>query len=268
MKPIRLAAILWLLAWPAFAADLEAGRARVATVCAACHGADGVSVSDRIPHLAGQRAGYLADQLEAFRDGSRKSDIMNVIAPQLSEADIANVAAYFSSLQGAASGAHSAQLPNLAKSHVTLPASFDRGYTRYLVKDNPEGKQVSIYYANQPAASAAAAGLPLPDGSAIYIAVYAAKLDAKQQPVTGTDGKFVPDRLLSTTAMASGEGWGRDIPEILRNGNWNYAVFAADGTLRTTVNQAECLACHKPKEGTSFLFLHAALAGAGGAAKR
>ena len=40
----------------AHAADIEAGKAKVATVCAACHGANGVSVSDTIPNLAGQRA--------------------------------------------------------------------------------------------------------------------------------------------------------------------------------------------------------------------
>lgn len=48
------------------AADVEAGKARVATVCAACHGENGVSVSDAIPNLAAQKAGYLEAQLRAF----------------------------------------------------------------------------------------------------------------------------------------------------------------------------------------------------------
>ena len=64
------------------AAGRRAGRARrrprgrqgqVATVCAACHGAIGVSVSDTIPNLAAQRTGYLEAQLKALKDGSRKS---------------------------------------------------------------------------------------------------------------------------------------------------------------------------------------------------
>ena len=41
------------------AADLEAGKAKATQVCAACHGANGVSVSDTIPNLAAQRAGYI-----------------------------------------------------------------------------------------------------------------------------------------------------------------------------------------------------------------
>jgi len=52
----------------------------------------------------------------------------------------------------------------------------------------------------------------------------------------------------------SGPDWGKNIPEMLRNADWNYAVFTTDKKLRAGVNQAECLACHKPLESTSYLF--------------
>jgi cytochrome c553 len=262
MKLRLTLAALSLLTIPAIAADLEAGKARAGTVCAACHGANGVSVSERIPNLAGQRAGYLIDQLEAFKGGSRKSEIMNVIAPQLSKEDIANVAAHFAAQPGAMAGAKSALLPNIAKTHVTLPANFKTGYTRYLTMNSPENKQVSIYYASETAIAAAAAGKLLPDGSGIYMEVYSAQLDANKNPVTGGDGKFVPDQLQYYEAMARDADWGKDIPEMLRNENWNYALFAADRTLRANVNQAECLACHKSKGSSSFLFLQNELAAA------
>jgi cytochrome c553 len=244
------------------AADIEAGRAKAATVCAACHGANGVSVSDSIPNLGGQRAAYIMNQLQAFKEGTRKSDIMNAIAPQLSADDITNVAAHFAAQQGAAAGAKSAMLPNVAKTHVTLPADFKTGYKQYLVKDNAEAKVTSVYYVNDLAFAAAAAGKTLPDGSAIYFINYSAKLGADQQPLKGSDGHLVPDQVRNIVAMASGAGWGTDIPEILRNENWNYAVFTADRKLRTTDNQAECLACHKPKVADSYLFLHDALVSA------
>ena len=64
--------------------NIEAGKAKVAEVCAACHGANGVSVSDTIPNLAGQRRLYIESQLKALKDGSRKNPIMNAIAAQLS----------------------------------------------------------------------------------------------------------------------------------------------------------------------------------------
>ena len=180
---------------------------------------------------------------------------MNVMAPQLSAADIANVAAHFAAQAGAAAGARSPLLASVATTHVTLPASFESGFRRYLTKDSTESGAVSIYWANDAAFAAAAAGKPLPDGSAIYIASSTARLGADGKPVVGSDGHFVPDRLRSVTAMASGSGWGAAIPEMLRNDNWNYAVFAADRSLRTEVNQAECLACHKPRAGSSYLFL-------------
>src|SRR3954466_15127107 len=108
------------------AADVESGKAKVSAVCAARRGPNGVSVSDTIPNLAAQRAGYLEAQLKAFKDGTRKPQstasptaIMNAIATQLSAEDIANVAAYFAAQPGAAMDAKSALLPNVAKTNLT-----------------------------------------------------------------------------------------------------------------------------------------------------
>ena len=54
--------------------------------------------------------------------------------------------------------------------------------------------------------------------------------------------------------MARQAGWGKDIPDMLRNENWNYAVFTTDKKHRAVVNQAECLACHKPLDKESYTF--------------
>jgi cytochrome c553 len=240
------------------AADLEAGKAKAQTVCAACHGANGVSVSDTIPNLAGQRGAYLATQLKAWKDGSRKNAIMNAIGAQLSDDDIANVAAHFAAQPPAGGAAKSAQLPNLAKSGVTFPANWRTDYKAYDVIDFPAAKQVRHYYANPVALQAAKAGQPMPDGAALLAVVYAAKLDASQQPVKGTDGHFVADQPVAYTAMAREAGWGADMPDMLRNENWNYAAFTAAGVARS-INQAECLACHKPLDKTSYMFTLAKL---------
>src|SRR5262245_27638127 len=55
------------------AADVGAGKAKAEAVCSACHGLNGVSVTDVIPNLAGQKAGYLEAQLKALKDGTRKN---------------------------------------------------------------------------------------------------------------------------------------------------------------------------------------------------
>jgi hypothetical protein len=78
----------------------------------------------------------------------------------------------------------------------------------------------------------------------------------------GSDGLFVPDKLILYTAMARAAGWGKDFPEMLRNEDWNYAVFTTDKQHRAGVNQAECLACHKPLDKVSYTFTLKELAAA------
>ena len=252
--------VVLVFAQAAQAADIEAGKKIVATVCAACHGANGVSVSDTIPNLAAQRAGYLEAQLKAFKDGTRKEPgatsptaIMSAMAAQLSAEDIANVAAYFASQPGAAPGAKSALLPNVAKTSVTFPEGYKNRSRSTTRSTSPRPSRCATTTPTA-AVAAAKAGKPLPDGSVLFAEVYAAKLDADNKPVTGGDGFYVADKLLLYTAMASGEGWGKDIPEMLRNDNWNYAIFTTDKQHRPGVNQAECLACHKPLDNVSYTF--------------
>ncbi len=252
----------WLLivgtSWAvqALAADIAAGHAKAAAVCAACHGENGVSVSENIPNLAGQRAAYIEAQLEAFRDGSRKNALMSVIAPQLSADASANLAAYFQSLPGAAANAKSELMPGIVKTHVTLPPSLATGFTRYWVNELPQNNQIKYYYASPATIAAAAAGRPLPDDAAVYIESYSVKLGADKKPLLAADGKPQPDQLKSYVAMASGKGWGAQIPDLLRNGDWNYAIFNADRSLRHGINYAECLACHRPQQGNNYLFTY------------
>ncbi len=79
------------------AGDASIGKAK-STTCAACHGAEGVSPNDLWPNLAGQKFGYLVKQIRAFRDGDRKDPMMSVMATQLSDEDINNLAAFYSGL--------------------------------------------------------------------------------------------------------------------------------------------------------------------------
>ena len=79
------------------AGDAAAGKTKSAT-CAACHGANGISPNDMWPNLAGQKEGYLKAQLKAFRDGQRNNPMMAPMAAPLSDADIDDLAAYYSSL--------------------------------------------------------------------------------------------------------------------------------------------------------------------------
>ena len=77
--------------------DAAAGKAK-STVCASCHGANGVSANPMWPNLAGQKEAHLVKQMKAFRDGTRNDPMMSPMAKPLSDADINNLAAYFSGL--------------------------------------------------------------------------------------------------------------------------------------------------------------------------
>ncbi len=89
---------LGLASTSALAGDAAAGKTKSAA-CAACHGANGISSNDLWPNLAGQKQGYLIAQLKAFRDGQRNNPMMSPMAAPLSDADIEDLAAYYSSLQ-------------------------------------------------------------------------------------------------------------------------------------------------------------------------
>ena len=78
-------------------ADVQAGRVK-ARMCVVCHGEYGVGVLPNAPNLAGQPEIYLAEQLKAYRSGARSNEIMSVIAKPLTDAEIADLSAWFASI--------------------------------------------------------------------------------------------------------------------------------------------------------------------------
>jgi cytochrome c553 len=89
-------AMLVLVAAPSHAAD-EAVKEKAAQ-CTPCHGETGISQTENTPSLAGQPDLFLQWQLVFFRSGSRKNEIMQPMADQLSNEDVRNLGAYFASL--------------------------------------------------------------------------------------------------------------------------------------------------------------------------
>jgi cytochrome c553 len=93
-----LAVSLTLPACAAAAGDVAAGKAK-ARQCAVCHGIDGVAKRPDVPHIGGESDQYLTRQLEAFRAGERHHEQMSIIAAALSDQDIADLVAWYSSLR-------------------------------------------------------------------------------------------------------------------------------------------------------------------------
>ncbi len=105
LSTIRLLATLVIMAPVGFVSttamasgDAAAGKEKSVT-CAACHGTEGISAIPANPNLAGQVPGYIADQLAAFKSGERSNGVMLGMAAPLSEQDMADLDAYYVSLE-------------------------------------------------------------------------------------------------------------------------------------------------------------------------
>src|SRR5437764_1982125 len=83
------------------AADVAEGKRVAETACAGCHGTNGISSTKGVPHLAGQRPGYLHLELKAYQSGVRGDSAMGGAIKPLSNDALTKVAAYYSSLDPA-----------------------------------------------------------------------------------------------------------------------------------------------------------------------
>ena len=103
IRPLVLGGILIVISalWvrQAIAGDASLGRQKAMMACAVCHGPMGLASMPSAPHLAGQVPDYLAQQLKNYRSGKRAHEVMAVIARQLTDEDIANLAAWYASIK-------------------------------------------------------------------------------------------------------------------------------------------------------------------------
>jgi cytochrome c553 len=96
MKKILIITAAMALGATAHAADPAAGKEKSKT-CAACHGENGISQVPDFPKLAGQYNDYLVRALSDYKSGARKNAIMTGLVTNLTQQDIADLAAYYSS---------------------------------------------------------------------------------------------------------------------------------------------------------------------------
>ncbi len=96
-KILVAASLLWAGPAVVLAGGDAANGEKLSTTCAACHGADGNSTIPTNPILAGQYESYLARALSDYKSGERSNATMAGFAAGLSDQDIRDLAAYFSS---------------------------------------------------------------------------------------------------------------------------------------------------------------------------
>ena len=117
--------------------DAEAGKGKVA-VCGACHGGDGNSVAAMNPKLAGQGEKYLLKQLHDINTGEREVAMMTGMLNNLTDHDLADIAAYFSS-QVQTPGAANSALIDLGE-EIYRNGNHERGIAACMGCHGPAGK--------------------------------------------------------------------------------------------------------------------------------
>jgi cytochrome c553 len=257
-------ALLLLGATSVGATDAEPSAPHL-DACRGCHVE--AAAGGSVPLLEGQPQRYLASQLTAFREGRRRSELMQAVAAQLGDDEIAALARWWSTQpreSPAASGRRGVVSLRLL-TRMRFPAAFPSGFQVYERLDDVANGTVRLSYANAAAWQAAREGRALPDGSVIIVATHAAtRVATGADPsdagaATRTAGRadtvrLVPGAVLAYAGMEARVGWGQALPALLRNEDWNYALFDAERRTRATANQAECLACHRPRAADSFVF--------------
>ena len=131
-----------------------------------------------------------------------------------------------------------------------LSVGYQKGPKFLSEVQRPDVKQVRELFINTVGVKTKA-GQPFPNGTVMVMELYKAKLDG-ETPITGPDGKLVKGDLAKVFVMAKGEGWGQDVPEHLRTGNWVFAAYGPDG-LALAEDFSKCRGCHAPLAMKDFV---------------
>jgi hypothetical protein len=135
---------------------------------------------------------------------------------------------------------------------VELPADWRARFVVYNEIERPDRNpnQVRLMYANPEAIAATRAGQPIPRGTFLVMEDRVVERDAAGKPILDARGRMKPSaQIVNVSVMEKREGWGTEYPAALRNGEWEYAVYAPDGSKRAGVNTQACFQCHTARRG-------------------
>jgi len=137
---------------------------------------------------------------------------------------------------------------------VLFPKDYAKDFALYSVIDRFDQKRARFMYINKPALAAAKAGAPLPDGVVVVMEVREIELDAAGDPVLDDKGRMKPTPITASAVQEKRKGWGEAIPADIRNADWDYAAFKADGSANAEVKLEPCFTCHLTRKDRDFTF--------------
>ncbi len=137
---------------------------------------------------------------------------------------------------------------------MLVPTDYKLWPTYLSEVQRPEAKQIREIFIN-PTGAKAVAGAAFPDGTVSVMELYKAKEGADGALMKNADGKLVKGDLLKVFVMAKGQGWGESAPAGLKNGDWVYSAYLADGKTVAPDPAVACRGCHLPL-GESKDYVH------------
>ncbi|HEX5957591.1 MAG TPA: cytochrome P460 family protein [Hyphomicrobiaceae bacterium] len=137
--------------------------------------------------------------------------------------------------------------------NVKFPEHYAKGVL-YATVDRADIKQYRELYITRYALDELKAGRPLPSGTVITMVQYKAKLGADGQPEKDGNGRFIKADMVGIAVMEKRAGWGAEYPAEMRNGEWEYRAFKADGTVNAKADLKTCFMCHRPLDKQDFVF--------------
>ena len=138
---------------------------------------------------------------------------------------------------------------------IKFPNDYLKGVL-YQTLDRPDNKQYRELYAPAAAIEAVRKGQPIPHGTVLTLVQWSVQQDANGNPIKDSSGRFIKKDILAHTVMEKQKGWGADYPsDWPRNGEWEYAVFTADGqpNPKANANNKACFTCHLPHAQQDFV---------------
>ena len=138
---------------------------------------------------------------------------------------------------------------------IKFPSNYLKG-VRYQNVDRADIKQYRELYAPAEVVEAVRKGKPIPHGAVLTLVQWSVEQDANGVPLKDANGRFIKKEIVGHTVMEKRAGWGADYPaDWPRNGEWEYAVFTADGrpNEKANANNKACFTCHLPHAKQDFV---------------
>ena len=138
---------------------------------------------------------------------------------------------------------------------VSFPTDYATKFKNYVSSDRLMNEDQAIrLFANDIALQGPGEDGKFANGSVLVAEVYKAKKGEDGEILESQLGRRIRGKLAAVGVMEKREGWGQSIPEKLRTGDWDFAIFSPDGKRLVKKDLNKCRECHAPHASTDHLY--------------